>query len=417
MLVKTVLNRIERHKRFVYGSVRFVARGSSLQLEVEVSPRKNSRPECSHCGEVGPGYDTLDVRRFEYVPLWGIPVFLLYAMRRVNCLACGVKVEQAPWASGKHHHTRSYSRFLAKWAQRLSWREVAEVFGTTWNRVYDAVKGVVGYGREHQSLEGVTALGVDEVSYKKGHNYLTLVYQINESRRRLLWAGVDRTEKTLKRFFSWFGQERSALVEFVCSDMWKPYLNVIRDMAQNALNVLDRYHIMANMNKAIDETRRQEARRLKDQGYEPVLAKSRWCLLKRVYNLTVNQATKLKVLLAYNLRTVKAYLMKEDFHRFWEYVYPRNAEKFLAAWCRRAMYSRIEPMKDIARSLRGHKELILNYFRARKEINAGVVEGFNNKIKTTTKKSYGFRVPNVLITALYHALGELPWPPATHEFC
>jgi transposase len=275
---------------------------------------------------------------------------------------------------------------------------------------------VVSYGREHQDLSEVTAIGVDEIAYKKGHNYLTVVYQINKGSRRLLWAGIDRTEATLKGFFSWFGKERSEGIEFVCSDMWKPYLNAIRDKAKNALNVLDRYHIMANMNKAIDETRRKEVQRLKEKGYEPVLTKSRWCLLKRVHNHTAKQTAKLNELLTYNLNTVKAYLMKEDFHRFWKYVYPRNAEKFLESWCQRAMYSRIEPMKDVARSLRSHSHLILNYFKARKEINSGVVEGFNNKIKTTTKKSYGFRVPEVLIIALYHQLGALPWPPATHEF-
>ncbi|MDA0840533.1 MAG: ISL3 family transposase [Planctomycetota bacterium] len=416
MLVKTLLNSIEKHKCFVYDKDRLVDCDGCPQLEVEISPRKNSRARCSGCGASCPGYDRLDVRRFEYVPLWAIPVFFVYAMRRVNCPDCGIKVEEVPWAAGKHQHTRSYSRFLAKWAQRLSWSEVAEVFGTTWNRVYDAVRWVVSYGREHQDLSEVTAIGVDEIAYKKGHNYLTVVYQINQGSRRLLWAGIDRTEATLKGFFSWFGEEHSEGIEFVCSDMWKPYLNAIRDKAKNALNVLDRYHIMANMNKAIDKTRRKEVQRLKERGCEPVLTKSRWCLLKRVHNLTTKQTAKLDELLAYNLRTVKAYLMKEDFHRFWNYVYPRNAEKFLESWCQRAMYSRIEPMKDVARSLRSHRHLILNYFRARKEINSGVVEGFNNKIKTTTKRSYGFRVPEVLITALYHQLGELPWPPATHEF-
>lgn len=416
MQVKTLLNCLEKHKSFVYSKIRLVESGGRMVIKVQVLERKNGRALCSECGQPSPGYDRLKAREFEYVPLWAIPVFFVYAMRRVDCPDCGVKVEQVPWASGKHHHTRSYSRFLALWARRLSWSEVAEVFGTTWNRVYDAVRWVVAFGREHQDLSGVSAIGVDEIAYKKGHNYLTVVYQINQGVRRLLWAGVDRKEETLNGFFSWLGKERSLAIKYVCSDMWRPYLKAIRKKAKNALNVLDRYHIMANMNKAIDKTRREEARRLKEEGYDPVLTKSRWCLLKRTNNLTSKQAVKLKELLTYNLRTVKAYIMKEDFHRFWDYVYPRNAEKFLEAWCTRAMRSRIDPMKDVARSLRSHSPLIINYFRARKEVNAGVVEGFNNKIKTTTKKSYGFRVPEVLITALYHELGQLPWPPATHEF-
>ncbi|MBN1835034.1 MAG: transposase, partial [Spirochaetales bacterium] len=193
---------------------------------------------------------------FQFVPLWGIAVVFLYAMRRVNCQRCGVKVEKVPWAQGKHRLTTSFSRFLAVWARRLAWNEVASVVGTTWSRVYEAVAWAVAWGREHQDLSGITAIGVDEVAHKKGHNYLTVVYQLNGECRRLLWIGKDRTEETLRGFFSWFGAKRSDAIEFVCSDMWKPYLNVIRTGAQKALHILDRFHIMANMNKALDDVRR-----------------------------------------------------------------------------------------------------------------------------------------------------------------
>ncbi|MFH1616736.1 MAG: transposase [Planctomycetota bacterium] len=135
---------------------------------------------------------------------------------------------------------------------------------------------------------------------------------------------------------------------------------------------------------------------------------SRWCFLKRPSKLTSKQCEKLKDLMGMNLRSIKAYLMKEDFQRFWNYVYPTNAAKFLDQWCRRAMYSRIEPMKEMARSLRSHQELLLNWFKAKKLYSSGIVEGLNNKIKTTTKKSYGFRTYTVLEVQLYHTLGELP---------
>ena len=128
------------------------------------------------------------------------------------------------------------------------------------------------------------------------------------------------------------------------------------------------------------------------------------------------QARRLRDLLRYNLRTVRAYLLKEDFQQFWEYESPSGAGKFLDEWCRQTMRSRIEPMKKIARSLRQHRELILNYFRAQKLISSGVVEGLNNKAKVTMRKSYGFRTFRVLEMALYHSLGKLPEPEVTHEF-
>ena len=135
------------------------------------------------------------------------------------------------------------------------------------------------------------------MQWRKGHKYLTLVYQIDGHCQRLLWIGQDRTAKTFLRFFRMLGKGRSAAIKFVCSDMWQPYLKVIAKKAGQAVHVLDRFHIMAKMNKAIDEVRAAEAKALKQKGYEPVLKHARWCLLKRPENLTDNQAVKLSELL------------------------------------------------------------------------------------------------------------------------
>ena len=170
------------------------------------------------------------------------------------------------------------------------------------------------------------------------------------------------------------------------------------------------------MNTALDQVRAGEARTLARDGYEPVLKKTRWCVLKRRTNLTRQQRFRLRDLLRYNLQTVRAYLLKEDFQQLWEYASPSWAGKFLDEWCCQVMRSRIEPMKKIARTLRSHRTLILNYFRARKQFSSGVVEGLNNKAKLTMRKSYGFRTFHVTEIALYHALGKLPEPDVAHRF-
>jgi transposase len=344
-------------------------------------------------------------------------VFFLYAMRRVDCPQCGVTVEQVPWADGKNQLTKTYQWFLARWSKRLSWREVAQVFHTTWESVFRSVKMAVQWGLKHRDLSGIEALGVDEVQWRKGHKYLTLVYQIDSHGKRLLWVGRDRTAKTLLRFFRMLGREWSASLQFVCSDMWQPYLKVIAKKAGQAIHILDRYHIMAKMNQAIDEVRAEEAKRLKQKGEKPVLKHARWCLLKRPENLTERQTVKLSELLKCNLRSVRAYLLREDFQRFWEYRSPFWAKRFLKEWCTRTMRSKIEPMKRVARTLRSHEELILNWFRAQGTLSSGVVEGLNNKVKLTMRKSYGFRTGGAIELALYHSLGALPEPKAAHEFC
>ena len=146
-------------------------------------PRKNSRPFCSGCGRRGRPYDRLEERRFEFVPIWGILVFLAYRMRRVDCKRCGVTVEMVPWCDGKNQLTTTYRWYLATWAKRLSWSEVGSIFRTSWDSVCRAVEHAVEWGLAHRDLSDVTALGVDEIAWARGHTYLTLVYDIGGKRR------------------------------------------------------------------------------------------------------------------------------------------------------------------------------------------------------------------------------------------
>jgi transposase len=417
MQVKTILNRVQKFKSFVYANICWADINGQPSLLIEIVPRRNSRPICSGCGRAGSGYDTLEPREFEFVPLWGITVFFVYVMRRVDCRSCGVRVESVPWAQGKHRLTLAYMQFLATWARRLSWQEVATTFRTSWEKVFRSVEWIVSWGLAQRDLSGVTAIGVDEVLWHRGHKYLTVVYQIDRHCKRLIWVGKDRTIKSLLRFFRQFGKERSAQLAFVCSDMWKPYLKVIAKKASQALHVLDRFHIAMHMNKAIDQVRAQEARDLRAKGRDPILKHSRWCLLKRPENLTEKQEIKLADLVRHNLKAVRSYLLKEDFQFFWEYRSPYWAGQFMDQWCRRTMLSKIEPMKKVARMLRSHRDLLLNWFRAKKEISGAIVEGFNNRVKLTTRKAYGFRTFEAAEIALYHTLGALPEPKVTHRFC
>jgi transposase len=422
MRLKTIINKLEKYSSFVFKDARFCKHydewtfGDDV-IVVGVEPRANSKPVCSGCGRLGQCYDHLELRLFEYVPIWIFKVFFAYKMRRVDCKTCGVTVEMVPWANGKEQITCTYKWFLAQWAKRLAWDEVATIFKTSWKTVFRSVETAVAWGLEHRNLDGVKSIGVDELCRKKGHVYATMVYQIDQGCRRLLWMGEDRKEDSLVKFFKWFGDKRCAGLEAICSDMWRAYINAIRDYASHAVHVLDRFHIMSHISKAIDEIRAGESRQLQADGYEPILKKTRWLLLKRPENLTDSQDTKLAELLKYNLRSVRAYLLKEDFQQFWEYLSPTWAAKFLDRWTQRVMHSRLEPLKEVAQMLRNHRDLILNWFRVKGSISQGIVEGFNGKAKVTIRKSYGFRTFRAMEVALYHALGDLPMPDHIHIFC
>ncbi len=416
MHVRTLLNQFLDHPGFVFENEHLAEHDGLKALVFEVRPRKLSKPICSHCGERCSGYDRLKPRLFEFVPFWGMHVYFRYAMRRVDCRSCGVKVEKVPWGDGNSPVTHMLSWFVAHWAQLLSWSETARQFSLSWQRVFNCVEKAVEWGRANMSLEGIEAIGIDEIARARGHRYVTLVYQIDQGCRRLLHVSEGRHEQSLRHFFNWLGKERSEQIKFVCSDMWKPYLKVIKECIPGALQILDRFHIMQHFNKAIDQVRADEARKLSKEDKNHILKKSRWTLLKRRENLTKTQGVKLKELLAANLRSVKAYLLREQFQLFWTYKNAAWARRYLKQWTFIAMRSKIEPIKKVARMIRRHEDLIINWFRAKGQISNGVVEGLNGKGRVITKRAYGFRTEKALEIALYHELGDLPVPKFTHNF-
>lgn len=412
MLIKTLLNKCYPVKHFVYGKVNLV----NDRVVVALSRRQGSLGQCGQCHRAAGGYDRLKERRFRFIPLWGFKVELVYTPCRVNCPDHGIKVEHMPWADGKSPICEPFKIFLAYWAKLLSWEGTARQFQVPWRNVFESVEYVVEYGLKHRVLTGISAIGVDEIQYKIGHKYLTLVYQIDAGCRRLLFVGKDRTAKTLLRFFYRF-KGYTDQIKAVCSDLWKPYLKVIKRKLKHCVHILDRFHVAQYLNEAVDETRRQETAQLKHDGFEPILERSRWCLLKGKKKQKASQLARLKDLLRYNLKTIRCYLLKEAFQQFWTYKTRWGAKRFLEVWLKRAMRSCLPELKKVAKRLDKHRDLLLNYFAVKERLSNGPVEGMNLKAKLTMRKAYGFRQFRTIELALYHQLGELPTPSLTHRFC
>jgi len=190
--VKTILNRIQHFVGFVYQDIRLCDCRGKLRIEARIEPHGGMRARCSECRRPAPGYDRLPERSWLFVPLWGIVTWFLYAPRRVQCPDHGVVVEHIPWSEGKRPVTRAMMGFLARWARHLSWRQTAHAFQTSWEAVYRSVEWFVQWGLARRSLEGVEAIGIDEIHWgkgKRGDNFLTVIYQIDSRCRRLLWVG------------------------------------------------------------------------------------------------------------------------------------------------------------------------------------------------------------------------------------
>ena len=386
--------------------------GNTSGLIAQLAADRRYAPRCSRCGQPARYRDTRAVREFRHVPLWGIPVVLRYRPRRVICRRCpGVSIEQIPWASGKHRFTRELMVTLATWARTLPWTQVAKLFDCAWGTVSAAVKDAVAYGLANRDLGELTHIGIDEISRKRGHVYVTNVYDLIT--KRLIWSGEGRSEDTLRTFFDFLGPERIANLRGICCDMWQPYIDVIKGRAPQAVLVFDKFHIVRHLMDAVDQIRRDEIRE-KGAEFKQLVARTRYVWLKNPWNLTDKQAARLSQLESLNLKINRAYLLKEAFREFWNYHRAGWALRYLKRWFWWATHSRLPPMRDFAWMLRRHEEGILNYFRV--PIHNGTVEGLNNKAKIVIHKAYGFRTAQTYICNLYHCLGDLPMPEIMHRF-
>ena len=331
---------------------------------------------------------------------------LRYQPRRVQCPRCGVRVEDFPWAEPWARVTRALANAAASLTRELSWQGTARHFALNWKTVAGIVQRAVRYGLRQRKRPPVHRIGIDEVSRRKGQVYLTVVYDLE--RRVLLWVGEDRTEEGVKKFFTEeLGKRRCRTLRVVCMDMWAAYVNLVREHAPQAQILFDRFHIVKHLQEAVDEVRRSEVRRL--TGKEKITFNStRWLLLKNPWNLTNEQKERLSTLVRWNSPIVRAYYLKESFQLFWDYRQEKRAQDLLSKWMSSAMRSRLEPFKKFVRMLRSHLDGILPWTKL--QLSNGAVEGMNNKIKSISHRSFGFRKAQYFIAAIYHCCARLPLP-------
>jgi len=345
-------------------------------------------------------------RQWRDLSLRKTTLILRYLPRRVNCPRCGVRVEGFPWAEPWARVTLALGNAVALLSRELSWQGTARKYGLNWKTVAGIVRRAVQYGLRKRKRPPVHVIGIDEVSRRKGKIFLTVVYDLE--RRGLLWVGEGRTEEAVKPFFTEvMGRRRCATLSVVCMDMWAAYAKLVTEHARNAQILFDRFHIVKHLNEAVDELRRSEMRRL--VGKEKAAFKStRWLLLKNPWNLTADQQERLSTLVRWNLPIMRAWYLKEAFQLFWEYRQPARAQAHLEKWMSSAMRSRLEPIKRFVRMLRSYLAGVLAWTKIRQ--SNGALEGMNNKIKSISHRSFGFRSAQNFIAAIYHGCARLPLP-------
>lgn len=409
MLLKTIARKTLELKNHKIDKIKQVEDGT---IRIYLSAKKRRRLKSKCCKKKSHVVDYLPSRSWKHVSIWGIKVTLVYAPARVRCSDCGrLSVEKIPWSLGKCRLTVPLISYLTLFAELLPWKQVAHLFGVHWNTVKNAVAAAVEYGLAHREIGTVLYFGVDEISRKKGHVYCTNVYDLKE--KRLLWTGKGRDKATIDRFFAEVGHQLSPTVTGICCDMWQPYIDTLTAYYPNVVLVFDKFHLIAHLNKAVDEVRKEEARELKKSDPD-ILKGTRYIWLKNPVNLTDKQRVRLSELEKMNLRINRGYLLKEAFSQIWTYRTKGWARRFLKQWFWWATHSRLKPMRDFAWMVRRHEDGILNYFKI--PLSNGIVEGLNNKAKVISHRAYGYRSFETYRLALYLCMGKLPRPESSFKF-
>ena len=372
--------------------------GSALEdgaLVIEVRPSWRA-PRCSGCKKRRGRYDTLPPRRWRHLDFGGVRVYIRYGLRRVSCCVCGVVAEAVPWCDNTTaRFTTPFEEAVGFLVQRCDQTSVQEMFRIAWVTVGQIVERVMQRHRPDDPLDGLMAIGIDELSYRKGHQYVTTV--TDQLSGRIVWAAEGKNAATLTSFFAELGAARRAAIAVVTMDMSAAYITVVTQQVPHAQIVFDRFHVQQLVNEALDETRREEWRRLRtvDEQHAKTVKGLRWSLLKNPWNLTPTQSQRLSTLQQDNGRLYRAYLLKETFAGILDRHQPNVVTDRLNEWLSWASRSRLPEFVKVARTIRGHLSDIVAYIRW--GVTNGIVEGLHNKVRVITRRAYGFHSASALI--------------------
>ena len=373
-------------------------------ITVRVALKPGATLACGQCGRQRCPIKDRRTRTWRHLDTCQFKTLIEAPLPRTDCPECGVKTVSPPWADKHARFTLLFERFAIDALLEMSLTGVCRLLRISWDEADGIISRAVARGLDQRDLSGVRRIGIDEKSVRKGHHYITVVYDLETA--RVIWIGEDRSEETLDRFFASLPEETLAQIECITMDMWKPYRASARKWIKDVdeKTVLDRFHIQRHLNQAVDKVRKQEHKALKDQGID-LLEKTKWDWLYNVENLPQKREARFEELREYDLKTVRAHAIKENFRHFWDYVYQANARKFFKKWYFWATHSRLQPIIAVAKRLHKHFDRILTFFRL--HATNSTAEGINNKIQSVKKKAYGFRNTNRFINAIYFHCGGL----------
>ena len=395
MRVTTAFKRLLRLPGASVTDVSFGAEGVIVTVKL-----RRRRRVCSRCGQTGRQLEIHDhrVKRWRHLDLGASRCVIESELRRLRCPDCGVHLEAVPWARPDAHHTRDFDDLVAWLAQQMAKTPIAGLLRIGWDTVGKIVERVVADHLDAGRLTGLVAIGVDEISYRRGQRYLTTV--VDHRKGPIVWCAPGRNAATLQAFFDLLG-ERKHSIKAVSIDMSGGYQQAIHESIPDAEICFDPFHVVRLAQRAVDQVRRDEWN-AHERSHTPAgkwIKGTRWSLLKAPHKQTIDQLSKLGEVQQANKPLYRAFLLKEELRVLYQLDDPTLAPEHLDAWLTWASRSRLEPFVKLARTIRRHRDGILNAIRL--GLNNGRLEGLNSRIRLISHRSFGFHSASPLIALVY----------------
>ena len=345
---------------------------------------------CKECGRAHFRWYDRTTRRVRDLSSGNTRVYLEFEVRRLLCRCCGkVKRERLDFLADNPFYTKRFAWFVGRRCRASTIKDVAEELNLDWHTVKELDKQYMRAQLAKAGTPGPKAIGIDEISIRKGHTYRIVVSDL--IRRRPIWfGGTDRSQASMSLFYGWLGQKKTKGIRLAVMDMWKPFRNATAAHAPHAAILFDKFHIMSHLGDALDMVRKAEYARLsgKDRRF---IKGQKYTLLSNRENLTLEGKKSLKLLLAANKRLNTAYVLKESFGQLWDYRSEVWARRFFDNWRASLRWQRLKPYEKFAQMIDRHWDGIAAYCKPENKVSLGFVEGLNNKIRVIQRRAYGLR--------------------------
>ena len=380
------------------------------EVHVYLTHKDHLEWACAECGALGPLYDHQPERQWRHLDTCQFHTILHAAPPRSQCPEHGVRVVKLPWAEASSRFTALFEALAIEWLKHASQKAVGERLRLSWDEIHGILERAVERGLARRQAEEIPQLGVDEKAFRKGHKYLTLVNDL--TRNRVLYVAEDREQSSLDGFWSTITAEQRTSIQAVALDMWDPYVASLREHLPEAEKkiVFDKFHIAQHLGEAVDRVRRREHKVLKAEGDER-LTGTKYDWLRNHASMEGEQRREFTQLRQSELKTARAWALKETAMALYTYVYEKPARKHFHWWYNWAVRSRLQPIKEVAGMLKRRFENIITYLRH--QITNAASESLNAKIQWVKYTARGFRNKQNFINAIYFHCGGLDLAPAS----